>query len=240
MKYFGENLGEKHKELSSIIRREEMFDRARELFLEIHAALHLSEATGTKRNEVDSLIEDLQDWEYTIMPTARDETIAWALWHMARIEDLTMNYLVAGREQVFNEAWRKKIKVGITDTGNALTDEEIIALSSRINIGELLNYRSKVAERTRKIAAGLKAEDMKRKVRPADLDKILLNGGVTKHQDSIWLLDFWGRKNVAGILLMPATRHEMLHLNDCCKWKEHIRSKKSYDKKRNCEPGEIK
>lgn len=228
MKYFGEGLSEKHKELNSIIRKEEMFDRAKELFLEIHAALHLSEVTGTKYNEVDSLIEDLQDKEYTIMPTSRDETIAWALWHMTRIEDLTMNYLVAGREQVFNETWRKKMKVRITDTGNALTDEEIIALSSRINIRELLNYRSKVAERTRKIVSGLKAEDMKRKVQGADLDKILLKGGVTKHQDSIWLLDFWGRKNVAGILLMPATRHIMLHLNDCCKWKEHIRNKKSY------------
>ncbi len=228
MKYFGEGLSEKHKELNSIIRKKEMLDKSKELFLEIHAALHLSEVTGTEHNEVDSLLEDLQDKEYSIMPTVRDETIAWALWHMTRIEDLTMNYLVAGREQVFNDRWKKKMKVCITDTGNAMTDDEIIAMSSRICIEELLNYRSRVAVRTREIAANLKEEDLKRKVSEADLDKILINGGVTKHKDSIWLLDFWGRKNVAGILLMPATRHIMLHLNDCCKWKEYIRTRENY------------
>lgn len=120
------------------------------------------------------------------------------------------------------------MKVCITDTGNAMTDDEIIAMSSRICIEELLNYRSRVAARTRKIVENLKEEDLKRKVSEADLDKILINGGVTKHKDSIWLLDFWGRKNVAGILLMPASRHIMLHLNDCCKWKEYIRTRENY------------
>lgn len=29
------------------------------------------------------------------MPTLKDETIAWVLWHIARIEDLIMGILVA-------------------------------------------------------------------------------------------------------------------------------------------------
>ena len=40
------------------------------------------------------------------------------------------------------------------------------------------------------------------------------------------LITATGNAIVAGILLMPPTRHVMLHLNDCCKWKEHIRNKK--------------
>lgn len=40
-----------------------------------------------------------------------------------------------------------------------------------------------------------------------------------------------GKKDVAGILLIPLTHHVMLHLNDCCKWKEYIRSgRKRYRK----------
>jgi len=31
---------------------------------------------------------------------------------------------------------------------------------------------------------------------------------------------------VAGILLISPTRHVMLHLNACCKWKEYIRTKR--------------
>ncbi|EQE16874.1 hypothetical protein QAW_2379 [Clostridioides difficile CD17] len=33
---------------------------------------------------------------------------------------------------------------------------------------------------------------------------------------------------VVGLLLMPPTRHVILHLNDCCKWKEYFRTKKKF------------
>lgn len=69
---------------------------------------------------------------------------------------------------------------------------------------------------------------MKRKVSEEGIDRILLEGGVTKQEESIWLLDFWKKKDVAGILLMLPTRDVMMHLNDCCKWKIDIRNKKKF------------
>lgn len=224
MKYFGSGLSELHKELNSVIRKKDEIQQAKKLFLELHARLNLSLVSGTEQNEVDLLLGDLSREEYAVMPTSKDETIAWVLWHIARIEDLTMNLLVDRKEQVFNADWKEKLNVSIMDTGNALTDDEIMKLSTNINIEELLAYRNAVAKRTREIVSGLKSEDMKRKMDKSDLERILAEGGVTKQEDSIWLLDFWGKKDVAGILLMPPTRHVMLHLNDCCKWKEHIRS----------------
>ncbi|MBP3458249.1 MAG: DinB family protein [Lachnospiraceae bacterium] len=223
MKYFGNGLSEIHKDLNSIIRKRDQLERAKSLFLELHAKLNLSEVSGTDKNEVDALLGDLQRNEYAIMPTKKDETIAWVLWHIARIEDLTMNMLVAGKEQIFNDEWKKRLNVMITDTGNALTDDEIMELSQNVHIAELLKYRNEVAKSTREIVQGLTSEDIRRKVAPADINRILETGGVTEQEDSIWLLDFWGKKDVAGILLMPPTRHVILHLNDCCKWKEHMR-----------------
>ena len=232
MKYFGSGLSELNKELNQVIRKKDEIQQAKKRFLELHARLNLSSVSGTGQNEVDLLLRDLSKAEYAIMPTSKDETIAWVLWHIARIEDLTMNLLVDRKEQVFNADWKEKLNVSITDTGNALSDDEIMELSTNINIEELLVYRNAVAKRTREIVSGLKAEDMKRKMDKSDLERILEEGGVTKHEDSIWLLDFWGKKDVAGILLMPPTRHVMLHLNDCCKWKEHIRSgRKRYREK---------
>ena len=46
MKYFGEGLSEKHKELSAIIRRPDHIEAAKNLFLDIHAGLHLSAVSG--------------------------------------------------------------------------------------------------------------------------------------------------------------------------------------------------
>ena len=228
MKYFGHGLSVQHKELNSIIRKSSETQRSKDLFLQIHAKLHPSVVSDTDRNEVDNLLCDLKQNEYAVMPTRKDETIAWVLWHIARIEDLTMNILVAREEQVFNQDWRERLNSRITDTGNALTDDEIMELSRTINTEQLICYRNAVAHKTRDIIRSLSAADLKRRVRQDDIEKILSVGGVTQQENSIWLLDFWGKKDVAGILLMPPARHVMLHLNDSCKWKESIRTKKTF------------
>lgn len=114
----------------------------------------------------------------------------------------------------------------INDTGNTLSDDEIMEFTSQINIKELIAYRNAVGLRTHQIVASLSADDIKRKVSKKGLDAIKQSGGVTEQEKSRWLLDFWSKKNVAGLLLMPPTRHVIMHLNDCCKWKLHIRNNK--------------
>lgn len=222
MKYFGAGLSEKHKQLQKMIRKAEELEEAKKLFLDIHATLHLASVSNTSFNEVDQLVSDLTNAQYTIMPTKADETIAWVFWHLARIEDITINVLVARQDTIFNKDWQQRLHVVVKDTGNAMSDDEIIEFSKTIQIQELLAYRNAVGKRTREVVAKLQVEDMKRKVKQADLQRIEDMGGVTSHPDSKWLLDFWGKKDVAGILLMPPLRHAMLHLNDCCHWKEQM------------------
>lgn len=226
IKYFGKGLSELHKELNAVIREKDKLTEAKELFLDLHGKLHLSSVSGTQENEVDALLNDLLPYEYGVMPTSKDETIAWVLWHIARIEDLTMGVLVAEEEQLFNCEWKKQMRAPISDTGNALTDDEIMELSECINIDSLITYRNAVGRRTRNIVKSLSANDMKRKVDKQRLELIKRTGGVTDQKESLWLLDFWGKKDIAGLLLMPPTRHVILHLNDCSKWKQHIREDK--------------
>lgn len=225
MKYFGAGLSESHKELNRIIRKPELIEQTKELFLEIHGKLHLPVVSGNERNEVDELVGDLREDEYAIMPTAKDETIAWVLWHISRIEDLTMNILVNGEKQIFNEDWQTRMNSPIRDTGNALSDNQIIQLSKSLRIQELLEYRNEVGRKSREIIQTLSPDDIRRKIPAQRISRILEEGGITNHEDSIWLLDFWAKKDIAGILLMPPTRHVMLHLNDCCKWKLAIRGR---------------
>ncbi|MDR0923986.1 MAG: hypothetical protein LBN31_06505 [Hungatella sp.] len=83
-----------HKALNKIIRKKDEIEQAKTHFLDLHRELHLSEVLEGEEIEVDSLPGDRKADEYAIMPTGKAETMAWVLWHIARIEDLTRGGLV--------------------------------------------------------------------------------------------------------------------------------------------------
>lgn len=210
--------------LKNMVTKPDEFNGAIQLCLAMHSMVHESAMTqaGEKTYE-DEIWDSLDRRTFETMPTEKDVTIAWNIWHITRIEDLTVNFLISGGEQVFNEDWRSRMNSDFYDTGNAMTDEQILALSRSFNIAELRNYRNEVGRRTRSVLEQLTQPDMKRKVNPKDLQRIHSAGGVTDQAESVWLLDFWGRKNVSGLLLMPVTRHQIVHLNDCVKLKQKCR-----------------
>lgn len=217
----------KQKHLKEIIRKTENFDEAKELFISMHGSVHFAEVSNAKEPTImDELCDGLQEKDYAIMPTDKDVTIAWNIWHITRIEDLTINILVNHSEQVLSSDWLTRLKTSVTDTGNAMTDEEIMAFSKNIDVEELLKYRADVGKQTQRVLSLLKYEDMKRKIERKDTEKILKDEGVLNDPGSIWLLDFWGKKDVAGIILMPITRHQIVHLNDCFNLKQKIKKKK--------------
>ncbi|MCR4422608.1 MAG: DinB family protein [Exilispira sp.] len=219
--------GEQHQLFKSIVLKTENFDEAIRLCLELHAMVHSSEMSGISTVTFeDELWEGLEGNTFRCMPTSKDVTIAWNLWHLTRIEDITMNILVANHIQVINSGkWLEKLNVKVVDTGNAMTDPEILDFSSQINMQELRNYRIAVGKKTRELILGFKPTDLKRKMNnPQLLQRIFDEGAVLEHKDSRWLVDFWGRKNVAGILLMPITRHQMVHINDSIRLKKKCQS----------------
>ena len=216
--------------LRDIIRKEDRFDEAIKLCLELHAFVHQSSIPTPERQTLaDMVCANLNTDDYAIMPTVKDVTIAWNIWHITRVEDLTMNLLVGAGEQVLDDHWRKRLNTPITDTGNAMTDDEIISLSLELDKTALWDYRNAVASRSRNILQALQSSDMKRKFFREQVEQTALQGGLTAHPDSIWLKDFWGKKDVAGILLLPLTRHQAGHLNDCLKLKSKLRGRRNTD-----------
>lgn len=212
-------------QLRKLTRSPKNFDLAIELALRIHAITHTGKvsAAGTP-TFCDDLLDGLADGDYSVMPTKKDETIAWHLWHIARIEDLVGNLLIAEQSQIFNEEWMNRLNVTVTDTGNAMTDEQIIDLSERINKQELINYRNAVGSQTRKLLESLNSYDLKRKPQEEYLGRLVSEGGLLEHRSSIWLKNFWGRHTVAGLILLPLTRHHMMHLPDSLVIKQFVKT----------------
>lgn len=213
--------------LKKVIKDKDHFPEALRLCMDMHRFVHLSSTLSSEEDTLEDMVwEGLEDEDLAVMPTEKDVTIAWNIWHITRIEDLTMNLLVQNGSQVLNGNWLEKLNTTVTDTGNAMTDEEILSFSTSVNKGELKNYRNAVGRQTLKLLSHLTPADIKRKVTQSGLERIRSEGGVTNQPSSLWLLDFWGKKDVAGILQMPITRHQVVHLNDSLKLKEKIKKLK--------------
>ena len=107
------------------------------------------------------------------MPTVNNVTVAWNIWHISRIEDITANILIADRPQVLDADRLVKLGVTVSDTGNAMSDDEILSISRSLDMDALCNYRSAVGKRTQEIVSSLSIAELKRKMHPESVQRIL-------------------------------------------------------------------
>ncbi len=193
--------------------------KAIELFLSQHAMVHAAEMShaGLWSFE-DEVLEGVTEQQFRFIPPNIDHSIAWVLWHMTRIEDATMNLLVAGTPQVLlAEDWLNRMNINVRDTGNAMNAASVADLSARTTIQPLRAYRLSVGRRTREIVKLLQPEQLKGKVEPARLRQMMAVGAIVAEASG--LLEYWGGLTVAGLLLMPPTRHLFVHWNEALRIK---------------------
>ncbi len=115
----------------------------------------------------------------------------------------------------------------IKDTGNAMTNKEMLDFSEQVNKQELIHYRNEVGCQTRKTIRSLTLNDLKRKPKEENLARLLSEGGLLDVKKSLWLKDFWGRHTVSGLILLPLTYHHMLHFPDSIAIKQFIKNGKT-------------
>jgi hypothetical protein len=193
----------------------------------MHSLLHDKKVYKTDTvTFYDDLWENLNEETCKVISN-KETSILWNIWHITRIEDIVSNILIGNKETIFNKEIQSKLNIKITDTGNAMSYSDIELFNKNINIKSLKEYRIKVGKSTRKIIESITYNDMKRKVSQEQLEKIKQNGGVENNPKSIWLLDFWGKKNILGLIMMPITRHQIVHLKNCFKIKEKKKHKKA-------------
>ncbi|MCP5455900.1 MAG: DinB family protein [Thermotogae bacterium] len=204
------------KYLKEIIFKEEKFEESRNIMLMLHAMVHSSDISEINlKTFEDELWENFDERVFRNNVQKKGRTVLYGMWHSSRIEDITMNILVAGEKQIISQNnFYEKINSGITDTGNSLSENEIMELSRSININYLREYRDKVGLKTEEIIKNFNYKDLKKKILPERLEKVLEEKAVLETENSVWLIDFWERKNVAGIVLMPALRHNLVHINE--------------------------
>lgn len=222
-----EPITKKYNELKLALQGTDI-DKIRELTLEVYAMVHPAEISGRTEKTIADYVLDymLRGNQNELVPRedydvdlhyagTRTVPLCWQFWHTYRIEDLVSNILMANQNQIFNEEWQRKIDSPITDTGNALELDEAIAFGKEINVEALHEYILAVGKNTRNILGNLTLVQINSMVPEEWVMRILEEGGVTTDFRSVWLLVFWGRLTMGGMILTPMTDHHMMHLPPC-------------------------
>ncbi|MBD5098806.1 MAG: phage head-tail adapter protein [Clostridiales bacterium] len=174
------------------------------------------------RNQLIQALDELKaqlnraDFNAAPFPNANgyhSKTIAYSIWHISRIEDITAHSLIRGDEQVFFAGnYQKRIGSPIITTGNELVGEQISDFSRQLNLEELYQYIADVKNSTDAIVKSLAFPDLKRKMTEQDKDHLKSLRVVSSDESARWLIDYWCGKDVRGLIQMPFSRHWIMHI----------------------------
>lgn len=189
-----------------------------EFYLQEHSSVHSGAVTvpGSEFSSgfsiEDTLYKNLPDdlARRRIQPGVN--SIAWLTWHMARCEDVAMNVVIAGEQQVLESgSWMERLGVSRRDIGTGMSDDEVGDFTGAVEIAALRAYRAAVGRRTRQIVDTLELSALARLPNPAHLERAFADGALGDR--AMWVEQFWQGKTV-GWFLWLGTGHNFLHLGE--------------------------
>lgn len=200
-----------NKEFQKLISKKETFEEGIKCLLKLRASLF---------EQITQIVRGFPDDAFWQLPFPSAEgnhatTLAWSIWHLFRIEDICLHELVlSGKSlQILKSGeWQKKIGAKIITTGNELNDEQTVEFSKSLNVQVLYEYAKQVMEATNKVLLDLDFETCKKTFSETDRVRLVESKCVSVDEKSVWLIDYWCGKNIAGLLKMPFSRHWIMHV----------------------------
>jgi hypothetical protein len=111
---------------------------------------------------VDELTDGLTDDQANYQPSPGANSIAWLIWHSARVQDIQLAP-IAGVEQVWiHDGWVDRFGLDLprNDTGYGHGPEEVVKVQAPADL--LAGYYRAVHKLTLEFVAGVTAEDLSR------------------------------------------------------------------------------
>jgi len=182
---------------------------ARDLFLQQHGMVHSAVVGGNKASAAERTLTGLSDEQMRVRPREDLNSIAWLVWHIARAEDVIVNPVLAGRPQVLDDAWLRRLAITRRDFGIGMSSAEVSELTRQIDLGALREYRDAVGLRTREIVAAFKPQDWEGEV-PAPCVERAASEGAFGNRTEALLKGFSGRPRammLSGIALFHPAQH---------------------------------
>ena len=110
----------------------------------------------------DELTDGLSDEIATYQPTPSANSIAWLLWHSARVQDIQVAGLVGAEQVWLRDGWVDRFGLDLprNDTGYGHGEQEVAKVRAPADL--LSGYYHAVHEFTLEYAAGVTADELAR------------------------------------------------------------------------------
>lgn len=172
-----------------------------------HAHLHGS--------TIPRYFEKLSEAQLRNRPTARCNSIVWNIWHLLRIEDITLSRFVANVPQVHSQSnWTQRLAIPYGDMGSAMVLADVEVLSQHINLAELQQYAAAVAAQG---TASLNAFDASRTGQrwdEAHMRAVVIGESVCIPAIAEGVVGYWGNLTVDQFVVNYTTLHPSLHVGE--------------------------
>ncbi len=189
------------------------FVEAIALFHEQHAAVHTAQISNPHAWSLhDEVLTGLSGEQIQTIPAAGQNSIAWLLWHITRIEDMTINTLTMDQAQVWNKEWSNRLGYKSPDCGAGMNDDEVATFSAAIIPEVLLEYRAAVGLQTRLSIDKLTVTQSREIVPDPIVQRLVEEGSINANAN--WLYEFYTHRTRAFFLTRTATSHNFIHLNE--------------------------
>ena len=147
------------------------------------------------------LLERLTEPQIRTRPQPGVNTVAWLVWHAARVEDVGINRFITDGTQVLNDGWDRRLGVDRRDVGTGMDNAEVDRLSRQVDLGALRGYWDALTQRSLAVAATLRGQDLGDVV-PADRVKRVCADEGAVAPGAEWLTEFWANRRTRGWLLV--------------------------------------
>jgi hypothetical protein len=185
---------------------------ARDLFLQQHAAVHSAAVGGNKMSMAERTFAGLSDAQMRARPREDLNSVAWLMFHIARAEDVFVNTMLAGRTQVFDDGWGKRLGITRRDFGFGMTSTEVNDLTQQVDVVALREYRDAVGHRTREVVSGFKPDDWQGVLETQNVARAVGDGSLGRAAEPIGK-NMPGRPRTA-VLSTIALLHSAAHMGE--------------------------
>ncbi|MFM2032807.1 MAG: hypothetical protein RLZZ297_1572 [Chloroflexota bacterium] len=176
-----------------------------QILCERHAMLHDQVLPKYLKNDADKL---------RARPHGLN-SIAWNIWHLLRIEDITLSRFVGNIPQVHTSGgWQQRMGLAYGDMGTAMASADVDILSQTIDLAGLAGYQAAVGAQSKQILAAFDVSRAQQKWDTAHMRAVIAGEAVCLPAITEGVISYWGGLTMGRFVVDYTQVHPNTHIGE--------------------------